>query len=191
MSDITGFDTNHEDLSTENGFQFEFRCKRCGSGFRTKFKPWGVASASNVIDAIGDVFGGVLGKVGDFGENMESAGWEKAHGKAFEKAVKEIKPEFIQCPGCREWVCRDACLDSDSGLCKECAPGSFEEDVDVVIQEDETIEITCLKCEAVLNFNAKFCPECGGKLHQIPKCKQCNATINPDDKFCRECGTKV
>ena len=27
------FTTNYSDLSTDNGFQFEFRCNRCGNGY--------------------------------------------------------------------------------------------------------------------------------------------------------------
>ena len=32
------FVNNYNDLSTDTGFQFEFMCNRCGSGFRTRFQ---------------------------------------------------------------------------------------------------------------------------------------------------------
>ena len=38
MSDHFQFTRNYNDLSTNKGFQFEFCCDRCGTGFRTKFK---------------------------------------------------------------------------------------------------------------------------------------------------------
>ncbi len=39
MTDKIEFVRNHSHLSTNLGFQFEFYCDRCGSGFRTRFKP--------------------------------------------------------------------------------------------------------------------------------------------------------
>jgi len=45
-----------------------------------------------------------------------------AHDKAFEEAIEEIKPSFVQCPRCSKWVCKERCFNNDKGLCKECAP---------------------------------------------------------------------
>jgi len=42
------FTTNYSDLSTDNGFQFEFRCERCGNGYRTEFDTWSMSAATNV-----------------------------------------------------------------------------------------------------------------------------------------------
>ena len=39
MSDPIEFVRNYSDHSTDRGFQFEFHCDRCGSGFRTRFQP--------------------------------------------------------------------------------------------------------------------------------------------------------
>ena len=33
------FTKNHNDHSTDKGYQFEFFCDRCGNGFMTGFKP--------------------------------------------------------------------------------------------------------------------------------------------------------
>lgn len=38
MGERIHFTKNYSDLSTNQGFQFEFFCDKCGSGFRTKFK---------------------------------------------------------------------------------------------------------------------------------------------------------
>ena len=35
MAGFTPFSSNYNDLSDENGYQFEFRCDICGSGHRS------------------------------------------------------------------------------------------------------------------------------------------------------------
>ena len=37
MAGFTPFTSNYTDLSDENGYQFEFRCDICGSGYRSEF----------------------------------------------------------------------------------------------------------------------------------------------------------
>ncbi|NLE44248.1 MAG: zinc-ribbon domain-containing protein [Chloroflexi bacterium] len=208
------FVSNYGDLSTERGFQFEFFCNRCGSGFRTPFKAWSVGTASAVLDAAGSLFGGVLGSAANVGERVRSAGWQKAHDDAFGHALEEIKPSFVQCPRCSTWVCRKGCWNTRRGLCKECAPDlgvemsaaqstrSVEEvwahaamaaEDKHLTREDwrETIRATCPNCEAPLATNAKFCPECGAKIKDAGHCAQCGAKLTPGAKFCSECGEKA
>ena len=213
MPEAIFFVKNYQDLSTDNGFQFEFYCDRCGSGFRTRFKEWKVATATNILDAVGDIVGGVLGRVEDIGEKVKSAAWEKAHDAAYEAAVREIKPEFIQCPRCSSWVCRKSCWNVKKGLCKQCAPdigvemaaAQASRSVEEVwahakmAEEDkhlteadwrEGIRATCPKCEAPLEGNVKFCPQCGAKIKDKKVCGQCGASIEVNAKFCPECGAK-
>jgi membrane protease subunit (stomatin/prohibitin family) len=213
MPDIIEFVKNYTDHSTDNGFQYEFHCDRCGSGFRTKFKPWAIATATNVADAVGGMLGGIFGKAADLGNRVKSAAWEKAHDEAYISAVAEIKPEFIQCPRCSSWVCRKSCWNTKKGLCKNDAPDlgvemaaaqaskSVEEvwahakmaEEDKHLTESdwrEGIRATCPKCEAPLAGNLKFCPECGAKLKEKAFCGQCGATMEPGSKFCPECGAK-
>lgn len=116
------FTQNYHDLSTTQGFQFEFYCDRCQSGFRTSFKPFATGIASNILETAGGLFGGVLGRAASVGERVRSATWERAHDQAFEAAIEELKPEFIQCPRCSAWVCREKCWNTGKGLCKNCAP---------------------------------------------------------------------
>ncbi|MGI6711817.1 MAG: zinc ribbon domain-containing protein [Bacillota bacterium] len=214
MSKKIEFVQNYSDLSTQKGFQFEFYCNRCGSGFRTRFKPSLTGKVSGVLDAASSVFGGIFGRAADIGDRIHSAGWEKAHDEAFEEALNELKPEFIQCPRCSSWVCRSSCWNTKKGLCKECAPDlgvemsaaqasrSVEEvwahacmsDEDKKLSEQnwrETIKATCPKCEKPLASNAKFCPECGASLINKEVCPTCGAKLIPDAKFCQECGQKI
>ena len=122
MSDAIEFVRNHKDLCTDSGFQFEFYCDRCGSGFRTRFKPSVTGTMSKVLEAASGLFGGVLGRAARLSDRAHDATWEQAHDAAFREAVEELKPELIQCPRCSSWVCRESCLNTKRGLCKECAP---------------------------------------------------------------------
>lgn len=207
------FTQNHSDLSTNQGFQFEFNCDRCGTGYRTRFKPSITGTATNILETAGSIFGGILGRASEVGERFRSATWEKAHDQAFEEAMNELKPDFIQCPRCSAWVCRKSCWNTKRGLCKQCAPDlgvemaaaqashSVEEvwaharmaDEDKKLGEEywkETIQAACPECEAPLSSNAKFCPECGYKLKQRTTCKECGAALQAGAKFCAECGCK-
>jgi len=207
------FVRNHHDLSTDSGFQFEFFCDRCGSGYRSNFASWGVATATNVADAVGSMFGGILGQAANLGNRVKSSAWEKAHDKAFEHAVTEIMPEFIQCPRCSLWVCRTGCWSEKKGLCKTCAPdlgvemaaaqasksveevwahAKMSEEDKRLTEKDwrEGIRATCPKCGVSLASHTKFCPECGAKIVDKTACSQCGAKIDSGVKFCPECGAK-
>lgn len=208
------FVRNYSDLSTNKGFQFEFYCDRCGSGYRTRFKPSVTGTVVGVLDAAGSLFGGIFNSAADVGERVRSAAWEKAHDEAFEAASEELRPDFIQCPRCSSWVCRSGCWNTKKGLCKECAPdlgvemaaaqasksveevwahaAMAEEDKKLDTEQwRQNITASCPKCEAPLASNAKFCPECGHNLKASEFCTECGAKLNASSKFCAECGQKV
>ncbi|HWQ62594.1 MAG TPA: zinc ribbon domain-containing protein [Negativicutes bacterium] len=208
------FVSNYNDLSTNRGFQFEFVCNRCGTGYRTEFESSVSGTVSGVLDAASSVFGGIFGTAAHLGEQARSAVYQKAHDEALEKAIAEIRPDFVQCPRCQSWVCRAGCWNNKKGLCKGCAPDlgvemsaaqasrSVEEvwahaamaEEDKKLGEEnwrETIRASCPKCEAPLATNAKFCPECGEPVKRSVHCTQCGSKLEPGAKFCAECGNKV
>jgi hypothetical protein len=214
MAKAVQFVSNYNDLSTNRGFQFEFVCDRCGTGYRTEFEASLTGTMSGVLDAASSVFGGIFGTAADLGERARSAGYQKAHDEALEKAIAEIRPDFIQCPRCQSWVCRAGCWNNKKGLCKGCAPDlgvemsaaqaskSVEEvwahaamaEEDKKLGEEnwrETIRASCPKCEAPLATNAKFCPECGEPVKRAVHCTECGSKLEPGAKFCAECGKKV
>jgi len=214
MANEIEFSSNHNDLSTERGFQYEFQCDRCGTGYRTRFRASASGAVSGVLDAASSLFGGVFGSAADLGQRVHSAAWERAHDEAFQEAVKEVRPSFVQCPRCSSWVCRKGCWNTKRGLCKECAPdlgvemsaaqasrsveevwahaAMAEEDKKLATENwRETIRASCPNCEAPLATNAKFCPECGAKLKAAGLCSECGATLTPNAKFCPECGAKT
>lgn len=214
MAENIEFVRNYSDLSTDRGFQFEFHCDRCASGFRTPFHPAASATITEVLDTAGSLLGGIFGRVADVGERVKSAGWQQARDKAFADALEELKPQFAQCPHCAGWVCRQSCWNEKRGLCKECAPdmgvemsaaqaARSREEVwahakmsaeDKKLSESnwrETIVASCPKCQAPLATNAKFCPECGADLKAAGTCAGCGAQLQPGAKFCAECGAKT
>jgi DNA-directed RNA polymerase subunit M/transcription elongation factor TFIIS len=215
MAQKIEFTSNYSDLSTERGFQFEFYCDRCGTGYRTKFQPFTLGTVSNALDAASSLFGGVFGHAADLGERARSATWEKAHDEAFLKASEEIRPDFIQCPRCSSWVCRKSCWNAEKGLCKECAPDMgvemaaaqasrtveeiwahskvAEEDREMLQEKSwrEGVRATCPNCNAPLPKNVKFCPQCGAKIQSQAHCPQCGAKLVAGAKFCPQCGTKL
>lgn len=208
------FTKNYTDHSTDTGFQFEFFCDRCGNGFRTHFTPYAAGTAAQLLNSASSLFGGFLDRAANASEHVRSAGYQKAKDAAFIKAIEELKPEFIQCPRCSNWVCKTSCWNTKKGLCKQCAPDlgvemsaaqssrSVEEiwAHAAMAEEDKhlgtenwrkNIRASCPECGKSLATDAKFCPECGAKLVDDSKCPQCGTKLQPGAKFCAECGFKI
>jgi len=204
------FVRNYNDESTERGFQFEFYCDRCGTGYRTSFKASATGVVSEALDVASGLLGGVFGKAASVGDRIHSAAWEKAHDKAFTEAVTEVKPNFVQCSRCTQWVCRESCWNSERGLCKECAPdvaaeyaaAQVETEIEQgreIIRETQyvtdkeqfktAIRAACPACGAAVS-GGKFCPECGAALKTDRFCTECGAKIAAGAKFCPDCGAK-
>lgn len=214
MGNHIQYTRNYNDLSNDHGFQFEFFCDRCNSGFRTRFQASALGMVSGALDTASGLLGGFFGQAANISDRVRTASWQKARDDAFEKALEELKGEFAQCPRCNSWVCRARCWNTKRGLCKNCAPDlgvemsaaqvsrSVEEiwahaamaEEDKKLAEGnwrETIVATCPECEQPLASNVKFCPNCGAQLKKAAHCTECGAKLQPGAKFCAECGTKV
>src|SRR5579862_8332420 len=116
------FTRNHNDRSTDKGYQFEFLCDRCRNGFETEFKPSAIGMAGSALRAAGNLFGGILGSASNSAYEIERAIQGPGHDKAFRDAVEEAKPNFRQCPKCTHWVCIGSCWNAKRSLCFDCAP---------------------------------------------------------------------
>ncbi len=121
------FTANFDDLSTDRGFQFRFRCDKCGNGYQSRFQPFTAGIVSDMLRTAGNIFGGVLGGAGQGAYEVQRAIGGKAHDDAFAIAVEEAKPHFHQCARCGKWVCPDVCWNAAAGLCEGCAPNYEEE----------------------------------------------------------------
>lgn len=215
MSDKIEFTRNYSDLSTDQGFQFEFFCDRCSNGFRTPFKASVSGKVTGAMNAANSLFGGVFGKAADLSERVRSAGWQKERDEAFAAAAVALRGEYVQCPRCQSWVCRQKCWNTTRGLCKSCAPDlgvemaaaqasrTTEEiwahsqvaEQDRELLQEKTwrdgVRAACPECEAPLERTVKFCPECGAKIKTATHCTSCGVELKPNAKFCSDCGTKV
>jgi hypothetical protein len=207
---VIEFVENYDDLSTDQGFQFKFRCNRCGNGYMSSFVPNNLGVAGDLLRAAGGLFGGILGSAGNAAYNVQRAIGGPAHDNAIRQAVEEVKPLFNQCHRCGTWVCKEICWNPEKGLCKQDAPILGEEiaasqaaAMAVQVREkafasDQTqgADLTqqraaaCRNCGADVG-SAKFCPECGTAVVQKLTCVNCHAEIPAGVKFCPECGTKV
>ncbi len=214
MAEKLKFSNNYLDLSTDTAFQFDFNCNCCGTRYRSTAKEYMTGKATQLLGAASSIFGGFLGTMSSIGGSVRDASWKKSHDKAFQEAINEITPLFIQCPHCHSWICREQCWNIKKGLCKNCAPdlgvemamAQSERSVEEIhahaamAEEDkklglenwrETIRATCPKCGIPLATHAKFCPECGAKIASDVTCKSCGAKLTPGAKFCPECGEKA
>jgi len=115
------FVRNHNDLSTDRGFQFEFFCDRCGSGCQSTFKGSASGAITDALDVASGLLGGLFGSAANASQKIHSAAWEKQHDQEFQKAIEEVRPLFKHCKRCAKWV-DEGCWNKERGLCLECAP---------------------------------------------------------------------
>lgn len=124
---LIAFTKNHQDLSTDKGYQFNFYCDKCGNGYMTSFQTSVVGTAGAFLRAAGDIFGGSLSGAGYGAYEVQRAIGGPQHDKAFAAAVEECKAHFCQCRGCGLWVCPEVCWNGQAGQCKACAPDFQQE----------------------------------------------------------------
>lgn len=204
------FTRNHNDHSTDKGFQFEFFCDRCGNGFMSSFQASAAGLAASALRTAGSLFGGFLGSAGSSSYEIERAVQGPAHDRAFQQAVEEAKPNFRQCVKCSHWVCAATCWNQKRGLCFDCAPdvetelaaAQAQATVDQIRQKVQQQDLTsginltaeaaalCPSCGARAQ-GAKFCPECGKPIRPKGECGRCGAHVEANAKFCPECGNKM
>lgn len=209
----TAFTRNYTDHSNANGYQFEFHCDKCGSGFRSSYEASTLGMASGFLRAAGDLFGGALGSAASAGDHLKDALRGKAWDGAFAKAIEEIKPKFKQCTRCAKWICPQVCWNAKASLCKDCAPDFAEEasaaqadaargamreqfavkaaatDWTKGTQADQQAAAVCPHCAAPAT-GSKFCGNCGKPMAAGPTaCAKCKAEVPAAAKFCPDCGT--
>lgn len=121
------FTANYDDLSTDRGFQFRFKCDKCGNGYQSRFQTFTAGVVSDVLRSAGSLFGGILGNAGEGAYQFQRAVGGKAHDDALAAAVEEARGHFHQCTRCGHWVCPDVCWNAAANLCEGCAPNYEEE----------------------------------------------------------------
>ena len=211
MAGIVPFTDNFDDLSNMEGYQFEFKCERCGNGYRSPFVPDIKEKGRGLLRAAGGLLGGELDRLSSAADSMR---WNrgtnsKAKDKALAEAVEAVRDEFKQCRGCGDWVCIHVCWNHEVGQCVNCSPFVAEEisraqaaaQVEQIHEKAKTVDWTedldmknrakvkCSNCNAVVE-GGKFCQECGEAITKTTFCSECGAKNKDGAKFCTECGNK-
>jgi hypothetical protein len=205
MAGYTPFTNNYRDLSDENGYQFEFVCDICGSGYRSEFQRSALGSAGSVISGASNVLGGLWGAAGA-ARNAKDFVDRGARDEALKKAADELLPFFTQCPRDHRWV-DEKCWNEARGLCVSDAPKLAAEmeaeraQVEIsqmrqAMQGEQVFsgdlsarETVCTSCGKPVG-SEKFCSNCGAPTGQA-KCAGCGTDLGAGAKFCPNCGQAV
>lgn len=209
MTEAVPFTDNIRDLSNNDGYQFEFRCERCGNGYRSAYQRDLRSAGQSIARGLGNLLGGRASQLGYAAGQMLDRGTNSAaKDRAMRTAVTEIADRFHQCRGCGQWVCGDVCWNDEVGQCARCSPVVAEELAQLQAearrsQMRERLATTdlvggvdlgtqsvprCPGCGAQTN-GGRFCPECGLPLAAERACSGCAASNPVTAKFCSECGT--
>lgn len=190
------FTGNHQDLSTDKGYQFKFFCEKCGNGFMSTFKTNPLGVAASVASAAGSIFGGIFGGASRGAYEIQRVVGGPAHDAALKEAVEEIRPLFMQCTRCGKWVCGQNCFNRKMGLCEWCAPDLDEEMASAQAEaareqvREKARSIDWLKSRDVATMTGAVCPSCGAKTQGGKFCAECGTTLLVK-KTCGKCGTEV
>lgn len=122
------FVRNYSDHSTDRGYQFEFHCDHCYSGYMSSFDPSVIGAAGGLLQAAGSIFGGFLGSAGSSAYDIQRAIGGPAHDRALQQAVTEVKQKFRRCQRCGKWVCAEICWNDQAAQCTGCTP-KYEQEV--------------------------------------------------------------
>jgi hypothetical protein len=215
MAGMIFFTDNYQDRSTNDGYQFEFFCRRCGNGYSSSFQHSVTGFGGRLLRLGGDLVGGAVGEkasqLGWDAEWMRDGARGSTRDKALAHAVEEMKPYFHQCHRCGQWVCEQVCWNGERGLCTTCAPKLDQEIAGMqaaaqvsqlnqkIQSQDWTKDINyrdqatgmCPSCGQE-SGGGKFCQGCGHALAAAPAaqkfCGNCGTPLT-GARFCSECGT--
>ena len=121
---LISFVSNFDDLSTDKGYQFRFKCDKCGNGYMTQYKASTLGMAQSILNVAGSLFGSY--GAGNAAYEVQRAVGGKAHDAAMAEAVEEARPSFRQCTKCGRWVCHQVCWNHNTNQCEDCSPDFHE-----------------------------------------------------------------
>ena len=188
MGETVPFASNYTDVSTYDGYQFEFYCRRCGNGHRSAFRPAVTSFGGRLAELGGSLLGGEIGsriqQVGMFAQYGRSSTRGVTNDQRLREAAEDVADQFHQCRGCTEWVCRQVCWNEPAGVCHQCA-ATRQSAASTAFPATST-GIGCPNCGAV--GTGKFCGDCGTPLARSAFCGSCGAETH-GARFCGQCGT--
>lgn len=195
---LISFVSNYDDLSTDRGYQFRFRCDKCGNGHMTQFKASTIGMAQSLLNVAGSFFGG-MGSMGNAAYEVQRAVGGKAHDAALAEAVEEARPAFRQCTRCGRWVCLEVCWNAKANQCENCAP-DFQEHLaanQAQAKVDAARDQLQVRAQATnytagidMSADAQIAGATAVTNTQAAKqtCAGCGAALAAGAKFCGECG---
>jgi len=191
----------YEDLSTDTGFQFSFKCELCDYTYTTKFRRTSKAAAergSKLLRTGASFLTSILGSKSDkvtgvmkdgasmWTENTDNANYKTEKADALKDAKEDAAERIKKCPGCGKYACPN-CWDDEEEMCGTCAEKAVaerekeeakEEAKEKAEEKQEEKKEAKTKEKPVAASGEGVCPECGEK--------------NPSNmKFCGFCGAKM
>lgn len=191
---------NYDDLSSERGYQFQFRCDKCGNGYTSRFITSKIGMAGTLLRTAGSIFGGWAGSAGSNSYDVQRLAAGPEHDNALREAMEEGKQYFHQCTRCGKWVCPEACWNEKANLCEECAP-NFEEQMAAnraqVMAEasrqllyDQAMKTDYASGVDMSAGGSYAAPDVGERRGSTAVCSKCQADLG-SAKFCPQCGTSA
>lgn len=189
---------NYDDLSSERGYQFQFRCDKCGNGYMSRFVPSKIGIAGTILRTAGSMLGGWVGNAGWHSHDVQRMAAGPEHDSALRTAVDEGKEYFKQCTRCGKWVCPEACWNGSANLCESCAPDMQEEMTANRAQVMAEVARQQMYDKAMTQNYAgnvdmsvggqMSAPDVGARRPSTPVCGKCKADLG-NARFCPQCGT--
>jgi hypothetical protein len=171
------------DLCSEAGYQWEFRCKRCGNGYRSPFQQNITGHGRGLMRAASTWFGGKVATayytMDSYNAGAGRSGDGSHKSRHYVRAVEAMLPSFRQCRGCSRWTCVELCWNEAAGQCLECAPPA-------ATTPEGATKGQCPSCAAY--GTGKFCEKCGTALVHELKCAGCGSKAARGAAFCADCG---
>jgi hypothetical protein len=216
MPELIPFTSNVTDCSTNEGYQFEFHCRRCGNGFRSRFRHSAMGFGGRLAALGGSILGGEIGsrveEVGLMAQWNRSGTRGSTNDQRMREASEDVAGEFRQCSGCTDWVCRHFCWDQRMDRCRTCAQAQLPPapPADLAGQFPGLGQIPGVgqflsalggqappppAPPAAVRYcghcgaegSGKFCGQCGTSF-DAPACTGCGAPKR-GTAFCQNCGT--
>ena len=210
MSVPVEFTSRYLDLSSDNGFQWEFNCGRCWGAYRSTFQQNYLSRGRGLLRSLGELIGGGVQSMSSAAEDFSGSWGDTASAtrdRAFQQAVDEVRNKFRHCPGCGLWVCLATCFNPRVGQCQECSPAVEQElaRVQAEVRRDQLRDaatrqdlhagldvatparVVCPACGSP-TAAGRFCGACGSALDTTAPCPGCGHRVEAGAAFCSHCG---
>ena len=209
---LIAFTKNHQDLSTDLGYQFKFFCDKCGNGHMSSFMQSNIGLAGTLLRGAGSLLGGFLGSSGGLARTRSSE--PSAARSTTPPSVKRSRRRGRSSDSARAagtGCAPSNCWNAERGLCEACAPeprrgaerraGDGRQGAGLAegayhrpgLGRGHDLEggglLPAVRSEGAVGKQS--CLECGASVSQSTECRKCGTNIEGQSKFCPECGEKV